>query len=148
LRYSKAINERAKQLNFTKEFSEDNKKKILDYMGKNKPITIKDAMKLLNLSIDRTRLVLNKLFRENKIFVIKAGSKARYSIEDENISMENREKIIVDYLKSNKRIYNMGARKLLNLGSERVYAILKSLTHKGILQQIKKNGETYYIFQD
>jgi len=147
-RYSKAISERAKQLNYTKEFSEENKRKILDYLRKNKFTTIKDVMKLLNLSLDRTRLVLNKLTDEGKFFLINAGSKSRYSLEYEDISIKNREKIINEYLKNNNKIYNKDVRKLLNLGKERSNVILRYLTNKGILKQIKDGWETYYVLQD
>ena len=147
-RYSKAINKRAKELNHTKKFSEENKQKILYYLGKNKFTTIKDVMKLLNLSLDRTRLVLNRLIKEGKIFLIDAGSKSRYSLDFENISIENRGKIITEYLKKDKKIYNIDAMKLLNLGKERSNVILRCLTDKGILKQIKDGWETYYVLQD
>lgn len=145
LRYSKAVSKRAKQLNHTKKYSAKNKQRILNYLRKNKFITVREVMKLLNLSLDRTHLVLNKLVDENKIFVTKAGGKSRYSIEHEDISIGNRSKIITEYLKNHKKIYNRDVRKLLNLGEERSYAILKELTHRGILKQINKNRGTYYV---
>lgn len=81
-RYSKAVSKRAKQLNYTKEFTEENKQRILNYFIKNKFITTKDTMKLLNLSLDRTRLILNKLIQESKIFLIDAGRKSYYILQD------------------------------------------------------------------
>ena len=144
-RYSKAVSNRAKQLNYTKEFIEENKQMILNYINKNNSVTTKNAAKFLNLSINRTRLILNKLVNENKIFIIKAGYKARYSVENEDISIENREKIITEYLKNNNKIYNKDVRKLLDLGGERSNVILRYLTYKGFLKQIKDGWETYYI---
>ncbi len=146
LRYFKAVNKRAKELNYTKEFSEVNKQKILNYLIENRFITHKEVMKLLNLSFFRTYLVLNKLIDEGKIFLIDAGNKSRYSLEYEDISIENREKIIVEYLIKNKKIYNREAAKLLNLGIQRSYVILRYLTSKGVLKQIK-GYRTSYILQ-
>tara|TARA_Y100000310_G_scaffold47186_1_gene43799 strand:- start:25418 stop:26305 length:888 start_codon:yes stop_codon:yes gene_type:complete len=80
VRYAKAVSNRAKQLNYTKIFTYENKHKILDYLRKNKFITTRGTMKLLNLSLDRTRLVLNKLVDEDKIFLIDAGYNSRYSL--------------------------------------------------------------------
>lgn len=145
LRYSKAINKRAKELNYTKVFIEENKHKILEYLRNNKFITTKVTMKLLNLSLDRTRLILNKLSKEGKIFLIDAGNKSRYSLEYEDISMENREKIITECLKINNKIYNEDVRKLFNLGKERSNVILRCLTDKGVLKKIKEGWKTYYI---
>lgn len=148
LRYSKAVNKRAKELNYTKEFSEENKQKILGHFRKNKYITTQATVKLLNLSIDRVRLILNKLINERKIFLIDAGNKSRYSLEYEDISIENRGKIIIEYLKTDKKIYNIDAMKILNLGKERCNVILRCLTDKGILKQIRDGWETYYVLQD
>jgi len=147
-RYSKAVSNRAKQLNYTKEFTDENKQRILNYMRENKFITTKNTMRLLNLSFFRSYLVLNKLIDEGKIFLIDTGRKSYYSLGYIDTSMENREKIIVEYLKKNNKIYNKDVRKLLNLGKERSNVILRCLTYKGILKQIKEGWKTYYVLQD
>lgn len=147
-RYAIATSKRAKLLNYTKEFTNKNKQEILDYLEKNKSITTKEVMKLLNLSFDRTYLVLNKLIRGGKIFLINSGNRSRYSLENEDVSIENRTKIITDFLKNHKKIYNMDAMRLLDLGNSRSYKILKELTSKEILKQIKKSRGAYYVLED
>lgn len=143
-RYNKAISDRAELLAETRMNGKERDKLIFDYLNNNKYITFVEAQKILNLSKDRTRLVLSNLVKNSKLFLIDAGSKSHYSLTNEDISLEARQRVIVNYLMSNKKIFNSNCRKLLGLGEARVYVILKKLVKHGVIKQIKERGTTHY----
>ena len=144
-RYQKAISKRAKLLNETRIDGNIREKIILDYLKEKEHVKLTEIKGILNLSRDRTYLVLSKLINKNKLFVVKAGSRARYSLQNENINFENRKRIIINFIMNNKKIYNKDCRQLLNLGLERCYIILKELEKQGLIKQIKEKGTTYYV---
>ncbi|MDP3764999.1 MAG: hypothetical protein Q8R04_00650 [Nanoarchaeota archaeon] len=143
-RYEIAISKRALNLSETSKNHKNREKIILDYLKENNHLTFKEAQKILNLNRDRARYFFDKLIKDKKLFVIDAGNKSRYSVKFEDISLEARSRLIVEYLSHNKRIFNKDCRKLLNLGDGQSYKILKMISNQGITKQIKEKGITYY----
>ncbi|MBI2129472.1 winged helix-turn-helix transcriptional regulator [Candidatus Woesearchaeota archaeon] len=144
-RYKKAISKRAKELYETKIYFGFKEKRVLEYLKENKTITIKEIRRILNLTKDRAHRFITKLVKNNKLFLIDAGNRARYSLEYEDNSFENRKKIIMEYLMKNRIMRNRDCRRLLDVGSSKAYKILKEIQKQGNIKQIKSNGTTYYV---
>lgn len=143
-RYLKAISDRAKLLAETRVDEDKWGETILNYLKENKYLTFTKAQKILNLSKDRTILVLSKLVTDGNLFLTDAGSKSRYSITYEDVSFENRTRLIIEFIKANGRIYNKDCRELLNLGSAQSYKILKKIEVQELIKQNNKRRGTYY----
>ena len=144
IRYSKAVSERAKLLNETKIDGYKREEIILGYLKDKEHVKFTEIQNILKLSRDRTYSVLYKLIKNNKLYVIKAGSRSCYSLINENVSFENRKRLIIEFIKKNGKIYNKDCRELLNLGIDRCYVILKKIEKECITKQIKEKGTTYY----
>ena len=140
----KNLTERAKLLNETRINGNKKAEIILDYLKDKEHVKFTEIQNILKLSRDRTYSVLSRLIKINKLHVIKAGSRGRYSLINENISFENRKRLIMGFIKKNGKIYNKDCRQLLDLGTERCYVILKTLENQGLITQIKEKGATYY----
>ncbi|MBI2649716.1 hypothetical protein HYX04_00200 [Candidatus Woesearchaeota archaeon] len=143
-RYKIAISERAIDLRETIKNNGHRNGIIFNYLKDKKYLTFTKAQKILNLSVDRTRLVLFKLVNDGKLFLVDAGSKSRYSITYEDVSFENRTKLIIGFIKVNGKIYNRDCREFLNLGSAQSYKILKKIELQGLIKQINRRRGTYY----
>lgn len=144
-RYTKAVSKRAKDLNETKELKEKRKNIIVEHLKEHNSMTFKEAKKLLNLSTDRTRLILGELAQEKELFVINSTWRARYSMVNEDISQEYREQIILNYLKSNHSICNREAQTMLNLGPEQTYVVLRRIVKKGSIKKIGTYQKACYM---
>jgi len=145
IRYSKTVSERAKLLNETRINGNKKAEIILNYLKEKEYVKFTEIQKIINLSRDRTYLVLSKLVNNGRLFVIKAGSRGRYSLKNEDISFENRKRMIIEFIKNNGKIYNRDCRNLLNLRLDRCYKILKDMVRLGLVKQIKEKGTTYYV---
>lgn len=143
-RYLKATSERARQINETFKKRDNWNKKILEHIKDRGFITNNATMKLLGLSKYRTLRVLSKLAKNEKLILIKAGNRSRYVLVREDISLENREKLILDYLNENKYIQNKNARKILDLKESQTLKILNSMVESRLVKRINIRGLKAY----
>lgn len=141
-RFEKATNKRAKTLYETKQKKKYWKEKILDEFKRNKNLEFSEIKNLLNIHDDRIRNIIKELEKENKIFIIRAGNRSRYSLEKEDISQEYRERIIINFLTKNKSIKTKDVCKLLNLKMSQSFKSLKRMVNKDLLKQEWQN---YYL---
>jgi len=120
-------------------------KLIVSFLKNNKYMRFTDAKQILGISKFRTHRTLHKLIKTNKIHLIDAGNRARYSLQNEDISFNARKNIILNYLTWNNKIYRQDCCRLLRLGKSQLSKILKRLQIKGFIRHIKEKGKTYYI---
>lgn len=134
-RFKKATNKRADVLYETKVNKERWKNVVLDGFKSKRILRFSEIKKILNLDKYRTWRITNKLVKERKIFLIDAGNKSRYSLEDIDISQDHRERVILDFVKNNKIIKTRDVCKLLDLKMGQSYKILKRMVNKKIIKQ-------------
>ena len=144
-RYNKAVSKRAKELYETINNMGIREKLIVSFLKNNKYMRFTDAKQILGISKFRTHRTLHKLIKTNKIHLIDAGNRARYSLQNEDISFNARKNIILNYLTWNNKIYRQDCCRLLRLGKSQLSKILKRLQIKGFIRHIKEKGKTYYI---
>lgn len=144
-RYKKATSARAAQLYETRTKTDEYCAMLLHHMKDKRDITFDEAQKILGLSTDRTRLILAKLNKKQKIFILHAGQKSKYSLDYEDTSFNARSKKIVEFLINHGRIYKRDCRKLLDLGEARAHVVLKRMKDEKLIEHIKGYGETHYV---
>lgn len=147
-RYKKATNERASILEDTKNENEFRKAQILNFVRAKEKVSFSEIQNNLHLSTDRTRLLLNKLIKQNFMFVSKASCRSLYSITKIDVSEGYRKRLVLDYIKKNNYIHNRDAQRLFNLGPEQTGTILHRLVKMNLIQKVGNYQKTIYTLPD
>jgi ATP-dependent DNA helicase RecG len=64
-----------------------------------------------------------------------------------SIELNSSEKLIVEFLQKNEKIYSEDVEKLLNIKEAMARRVLQKLVKKGILEKIGKTKGSYYILK-
>ena len=82
-------------------------------------------------------------------FLPKSGEKVSNSIEKvaNSIELSSSEKLIIEFLQKNEKIYSEDVEKLLNIKEAMARRVLQKLVKKGILEKIGKTKGSYYILK-